>query len=53
MTMLDYIFLVIMLIILGSVATIFSIAAWSFFEETEIGGIVVEKIKSWIIKDEE
>lgn len=53
MTMLENIFFVIILIILGSFATMCSIAAWSFFEETEIGEVVVKKIKSWIIKEEQ
>lgn len=53
MTMLDFIFLVIILILLGLFTTVLSILAWSMFEETEIGEVVVKKIKSWIIKDEE
>ncbi len=51
--MIEYVFAFMLISLFGSLGVAFMVFAWMMFEETELGQILVEKIKSWFGRDDE
>lgn len=51
--MIDYVLAFMFISLFGSFTVVLMAFAWSLFEDTELGQMVIEKIRSWFEREEE